>query len=392
MDDWYENIEIIADEAHRAGKVFWAYSLTASHFSYPVPTLNDMRLQVFSYLIYGAQGLMYFMWSTGNTVDYRSMPVTPWGEKTESYPVMVQINKEIKGLTPVFQGADFLWVKHTGKWIPQGTTRLVGSDLPSTIRSLEISGKGAAVSLIENGDKQYLIILNRNLNFDITFKAEVVSGVKTVAKNGVSKKVGKGLQTITLAPGDIWIYQWNKKNNGKPLSSIAGNNARLKEINNDEMTTTDMVRETVDGKTVYPLGFRAERAGNVTLTQGDGQVTLKTTGFDPWISTTTLGSAIKEGARSVLTFEYKSNKDNSGAFYWCVNGGTQGWKVNIFPLEAASEWKRFEFDLADAANQWKFGVNDSGGQAPAKHFIRFDPGIDTGYEISIRNFQIQVLE
>jgi hypothetical protein len=211
MEDWYENIEIIADEAHRAGKVFWAYALTASHYSYPAPTLNDMRLQVFSYLMYGAQGLMYFMWSTGNTVDYHSMPVTPWSEKTESYPVMVQVNKEIKGLTPVFQGADFLWVRHTGDpRIPQGTTRLDNSELPSAIKSLHVTtpGFGAAVSLLENKGFSYLVVLNRNINNSIAVQAEVAADVKTVAKDGVSTAVGTGVKTYTLTPGDLYIYQW----------------------------------------------------------------------------------------------------------------------------------------------------------------------------------------
>ncbi|MDR1527079.1 MAG: Ig-like domain-containing protein [Dysgonamonadaceae bacterium] len=213
MEDWYENIEIIADEAHRAGKVFWAYTLTASHYSYPVPTLNDMRLQVFSYLIYGAQGLMYFMWSTGNTIDFRSVPVTPSGEKTESYPVMVQINNEIKGLTPVFQDADFLWVRHTGDpRIPQGTTRLDNSELPPVIKSLHIAtpGFGAAVSLLENKGFGYLVVLNRNINNSITVQAEVAANVKTVAKDGVSTTIGTGVKNYTLAPGDLYIYQWKK--------------------------------------------------------------------------------------------------------------------------------------------------------------------------------------
>ena len=62
--NWYENLEIISEAARKAGKPFWAFSLSVAHGPYPVPTIPQMRLQVYSDLAYGAQGIQYFTYWT----------------------------------------------------------------------------------------------------------------------------------------------------------------------------------------------------------------------------------------------------------------------------------------------------------------------------------------
>ena len=62
--NWYENLEIISEAARKAGKPFWAFALSVAHGKYPVPTIAQLRLQVFSDLAYGAQGIQYFTYWT----------------------------------------------------------------------------------------------------------------------------------------------------------------------------------------------------------------------------------------------------------------------------------------------------------------------------------------
>jgi len=62
--EWYDNLEVFSDEARKAGKPFWAFALTVAHGSYPVPTPGEIRLQVYSNLAYGAQGIQYFTYWT----------------------------------------------------------------------------------------------------------------------------------------------------------------------------------------------------------------------------------------------------------------------------------------------------------------------------------------
>ncbi len=144
-------------------------------------------------------------------------------------------------------------------------------------------------------------------------------------------------------------------------------------------------------KDLFPLSF-TPTVNNVSASEGEEGTTLTTTGGDPWIFTTTLNRALTAGTNQLITFEYKSNYSIADAeFFFCVAGGPQGGVEtgqNI-SIPEASEWTRFEYDLSTAISSWGFGVNASGGQGPENHFLRFDVGNSTGYEITIRNFRIE---
>ncbi|MDR2627839.1 MAG: hypothetical protein LBC40_07385 [Dysgonamonadaceae bacterium] len=89
--------------------------LTAAHYSYPVATLEDIRLQVYGNLAYGVQGIQYFNWMNVNP-EFKTPPVEfTTGEKTAVYAYVQQVNREIKALSPVFLEASVVWVRHTGE-------------------------------------------------------------------------------------------------------------------------------------------------------------------------------------------------------------------------------------------------------------------------------------
>ncbi len=144
-------------------------------------------------------------------------------------------------------------------------------------------------------------------------------------------------------------------------------------------------------KDYFPLSF-TPTVNNVAAAENEEGVKLTTTGGDPWIHTTTLTRPLSPGTKRLVTFEYKSNFTIADAeFFFCVAGGPEGGVEsgqNILITEA-SEWTRFEYDLSTAINNWGFGVNKNGGQTPENHFLRFDVGNGPGYEITIRNFNIE---
>jgi hypothetical protein len=143
-------------------------------------------------------------------------------------------------------------------------------------------------------------------------------------------------------------------------------------------------------KDIYPIDFD-EVINAMTITRGDGFVTLNSTGADPWIHCTPLGRPLSAGSARIVSFEYKSNRANGGGeFFFCVAGGPQGGRELPVNIPAASEWTRFEYDLTPAINEWHFGVDNWGGAEPENHFLRFDIDGNAGYEISIRNFQVEV--
>ena len=77
--EWYENLEDFSDEARKIGKDFWAFALATKHGPYPVPTRASLRLQLYSNLVYGAQGLQYFTYWTPAGDSFYDFCIPPYG-------------------------------------------------------------------------------------------------------------------------------------------------------------------------------------------------------------------------------------------------------------------------------------------------------------------------
>lgn len=145
-------------------------------------------------------------------------------------------------------------------------------------------------------------------------------------------------------------------------------------------------------KDIFPLKFLSSVVNNISVSENNDEVTLTSTGSDPWIHTSTLGKPLGDAEKKVISFQYKSNiRVTNAEFFFCVAGGPQGGRSsgeNIV-IEQASEWTRFEYDLSTAISNWGFGVDASGGAQPENHFLRFDITGGAGYEITIKDFQIE---
>lgn len=206
--NYYENLEIISEAARKAGKSFWAFALSVAHAKYPIPTLAQLRLQVFSDLAYGAQGIEYFTYWTPpfDTIwKYNNGPITSEGKRSVVYDRVRQVNKEIESLSPVFYGAKVISVAHTGI-IPQGTRPL--TRLPNSVKVLRTEGTGALVSLLENGPVTYLAIVNRDFKNPMTLYFECDNNVKKVMKDGTEVPANAYQSVKEIDPGDIAIYKW----------------------------------------------------------------------------------------------------------------------------------------------------------------------------------------
>ena len=145
--EWYENLEEFSDESKKAGKDFWAFAMATKHWKYPHPTLATLRLQMFSDLAYGAQGLQYFTyWTPVNSegFDYEFGPIGLDGKRTVAYDRVRAMNQELKALSGIFVGAKVISVRHTGDRIPRGTKRLTA--LPEPVKGYQFRPTTAAKS------------------------------------------------------------------------------------------------------------------------------------------------------------------------------------------------------------------------------------------------------
>jgi hypothetical protein len=206
---WYNNLEVFSKKAKLVNKPFWAFALAVAHSPYPVATLAALRLQVYSDLAYGAQGIQYFTYWTLNDpggYDFHNAPITLDGQRTDVYEKVKAMNKEIKSLSGVFLGSKVISVGHTGKTIPAGTSPL--TVLPPSIAELKTEGLGAVVSVLENGSFSYLVVVNRDFTATMPLTLRCQTGVRRVLKDGSSVNMDTKSHTLVLEPGDAAILRW----------------------------------------------------------------------------------------------------------------------------------------------------------------------------------------
>ncbi|UKI18637.1 MAG: hypothetical protein L6V80_04110 [Bacteroidales bacterium] len=205
--EFYANLEDIAAESRRAGVPFWAFALATAHDPYPAATRASLRLQVFSNLAYGAQGIQYFTYTSPGTEvwNFHNAPIDHEGLRTEVYDLLREINGCIHALEDVFLGARTLWVGHTGSTIPQGTRPL--GQLPPQIRRVEADGQGVLVSLLQNGGKRYLMIVNRDLGREQRVTVETTDGVRRVMPDGSRTDASRYAQTLAVEAGDMLLFE-----------------------------------------------------------------------------------------------------------------------------------------------------------------------------------------
>jgi hypothetical protein len=218
-ESWFDNLEVVADEAKKANKPFWAFALTTNYDDAKVTpqTLASLRLQVYADLAYGAQGIEYFTYWSATSInapsseDQRGALISAAGKRTVVYDRVKEVSKEIETLSGVFVGAKVVWVRHTGKgMIPTGTIRL--TSLPKAVKVLETNGAPALVSLLEKGDHYFLVIVNKDFlnSMNLVFYGD--DSVKKILKDGTIVPASAYENSLELDPGDAAIYMFPKEN------------------------------------------------------------------------------------------------------------------------------------------------------------------------------------
>lgn len=207
---WYENLEVIAEKSQQSGKPFWAFALATAHNDYPMPSAAHLKLQMYSNLAYGAQYLQYFTyWNPDTTTwDFHEAPITLKKKRSPVYDLIQEVNQELQHRAFVFMGAKVLSVRHTGVTIPVGTRRL--EKLPPQVKMLDTKAGEALVSLLEKGDEQYLVVVNRSLvkplDLQITFRGKA----ELVRKDGSIQDIAKYSSWFRTEAGEAEIFRWKK--------------------------------------------------------------------------------------------------------------------------------------------------------------------------------------
>jgi hypothetical protein len=212
---WYENLELISAESKKAYKPFWAFALTTNYDEDHVTpqTIAAMRLQVYSNLAYGAQGIQYFTYWSATSVnapsgeDQRGAPISATGKRSVVYDRVKQMSEEIQNLSGVFLGSKVVSVRHTGLGrIPAGTIRL--TSLPKAIKVLDTNGAPAIVSVLQNGENAFLVVVNKDFLNSINLTVFGNDSLKKISKDGTIVPASAYESSLELEPGDVAVYMF----------------------------------------------------------------------------------------------------------------------------------------------------------------------------------------
>lgn len=194
-DMWYHNLEDIRTAANEAQVPIWGFAMSKALGSTPRPTLADLRLQHFSNLVYGAVAFQYF---TTRAIVWNDDIVT------DIYPIVKQVNEELKSMEDIFLGADIKDIWHTGSEIPRGTKAL--TFYPEGISKIQTGDEGTVISHFTNKGKQYIAFVNRSCTTETHLEIEFNTEAMHVAKDGTENPIAP---SYTIEAGDIKIFTWN---------------------------------------------------------------------------------------------------------------------------------------------------------------------------------------
>ena len=182
-ETWYSCLEDVRQESLRTGKPFWAFALCTPHCDYPQPTIESLRLQIYSDLAYGAQAIEYFTYWTPKKTDlwdFHDGPISVDGQRTQTFLLVKRMNQELRGLLPLFDGAEVQAVNHMVK-IPEGTTKL--QRIPTNIKKLKVVGRqGAIISTFKKAGHLYMAVVNKDYESNMTLYISARSNVKMLTK------------------------------------------------------------------------------------------------------------------------------------------------------------------------------------------------------------------
>ncbi len=212
--NWYSNLEVIRTASLKFNKPFWGFANATIFGQYKQPTLAGLKLQQYSNLLYGAKGLQYFTYWTLDTDNWKKSGfsysiVYSNGKPTPTYAIVKNLNENIQRLAWVFTNSKVTDVHHDGNSIPVDTSKL--QSVPEKFSVFNPSKREVLVSQLQNGNRYFVAVQNKNINSSIIFTYKANAGVQIVDSNtGKIKNIKSSQTTSKILPGDLLIFTYTK--------------------------------------------------------------------------------------------------------------------------------------------------------------------------------------
>jgi hypothetical protein len=186
---YFNNLEEIRRQSLSAQIPFQTFIQSCAWNGMTVPTVSQMRYNIYTDLAYGAQGYIYFLYwlqsgFTGGLVDTSgNIIATP-------YNGAATINLEVQKLGPTLQSLTSQAVYHTGASIPTSTTSLPGGFFFQTT----VSSNPLCIGYYTNSSgRKYIMVVNRDYTNSGTFTFSLNSKPTNVTE--ISKSTGSEVST-----------------------------------------------------------------------------------------------------------------------------------------------------------------------------------------------------
>ena len=86
VDSYYTSLRTYCEAAKKTGVPMWSVVLSVGHFRYRCPNEDDIRWQLYTSVMHGAKGVLWFYYRmTRSHINYRNAPINELGEKTETW-------------------------------------------------------------------------------------------------------------------------------------------------------------------------------------------------------------------------------------------------------------------------------------------------------------------
>ena len=194
---YYENLEIIREAAVQADIPFWAFAMTTPLGPYREPTEAELRFQVFSNLVYGAQGIWYFCYKQPNPEKFRSGVVDRQERPTHHYARVKRINAILHAWGPVLLDLRSTAVYHVGE-LPQGTRGLPANGLVRSVTPAEPMIVGD-FQHVDGG--RYLMLMNRDWHHARAWRVTFASEISAVEQ--ISRRDGSTGPPVSIGPNGL---------------------------------------------------------------------------------------------------------------------------------------------------------------------------------------------
>lgn len=357
--DYFENLQIIRDAGLRDGVPQWQIILSTPHLAYRDPTEAEMRWQVYTSLAYGMKGLMYFTyWTSGRAEEGQFAIVDAEGRPARLYPIVQQLNAEVRALGPTLLGLTSTGVYHTGE-IPRGAARLGTDAIVQVPEELPL-----IVGLFEDADSvPYVMLVNRDYDQPVSFEARLlphVTGVTEIsAQDGsdVPCALAEGRLAVELPAGGGRLYRLQTQFDYPQPPAF--------------LTSIDFGFDT-EGDTE---GWSAT-GGLAPLAVAGGLLRTRVTGGDPHLARGFL--RVPANAHSGLRVRMRiTGGASQGQVFWATaeEPGFRDDKYLNFPTQPDGEWHEYTIPVGEHA-KWR-------GQSIVA--LRLDPSVGgaEGAEVEI---------